>query len=312
MSIPLQLRKGSTSEWSSANPILVKGEIAYNHTDGTVKLGDGSTNWNSLTANALLGQRGDVGSSTVLTGGIHWSIQPSPPPGYLACDGSTVSRLEYPNLSMLPDSFGFDGGIGYFSFMQGGGTNYGYGPGESFASSDQDSMLPMTYNGTYYGKGSGALTSTDEQQFGGTKTVPFTDRWVADWQVPIKWGYKFHKKVVINRYAIFQTAFSDQMSMDSFTFEGSNDGVTYTILDTQTEFFSTHQYAGIPKSVTNTTAYMYYRFNVTQGGRWGNVAASKIALEGVPFAADSTMAQLPALTSRPSGNGTTLYPYIKF
>ena len=44
-------RKDTTANWSSNNPILKDGEIGFEETtDGDVKLkvGDGSTNWNSL------------------------------------------------------------------------------------------------------------------------------------------------------------------------------------------------------------------------------------------------------------------------
>jgi hypothetical protein len=42
------MRRGSTSDWNTADPILNEGEIGYNTTLGQIKIGDGSTAWSSL------------------------------------------------------------------------------------------------------------------------------------------------------------------------------------------------------------------------------------------------------------------------
>mgnify|MGYP003352645628 CR=1 FL=1 len=49
------LRRGTSSEWSSANPILDSGELGYDKTMGSIKVGDGSTNWNDLPFLSCLG-----------------------------------------------------------------------------------------------------------------------------------------------------------------------------------------------------------------------------------------------------------------
>jgi Major tropism determinant N-terminal domain len=46
-----QFRRGTTAQWSSANPILADGELGIERTiDGSTftKIGDGNTHWNSL------------------------------------------------------------------------------------------------------------------------------------------------------------------------------------------------------------------------------------------------------------------------
>lgn len=44
----LQFRRGASSVWSSVNPSLSAGEIGYETDTGYFKVGDGSTNWDSL------------------------------------------------------------------------------------------------------------------------------------------------------------------------------------------------------------------------------------------------------------------------
>ena len=46
--VQIQQRISTDSEWSSANPVLLLGEVGHNSTTKQYKLGDGSTAWNSL------------------------------------------------------------------------------------------------------------------------------------------------------------------------------------------------------------------------------------------------------------------------
>ena len=43
------MRRGTSSEWNDADPILNEGELGYNSTLGQLKVGDGSTIWSELT-----------------------------------------------------------------------------------------------------------------------------------------------------------------------------------------------------------------------------------------------------------------------
>ena len=45
----IQLRRGNTSEWTNANPILAQGEVGIDLDQNRIKIGDGSTPWNSLS-----------------------------------------------------------------------------------------------------------------------------------------------------------------------------------------------------------------------------------------------------------------------
>lgn len=46
----INLRKGTSTEWSTANPILNDGEPGYDRTTNTLKIGNGISAWNSLSA----------------------------------------------------------------------------------------------------------------------------------------------------------------------------------------------------------------------------------------------------------------------
>lgn len=54
----IQVRRGAASVWSATNPVLAAGEFGYVTDTGDLKIGDGTTAWNSL--NTLGG-----GSSTL-------------------------------------------------------------------------------------------------------------------------------------------------------------------------------------------------------------------------------------------------------
>ena len=48
MAVTIKLRRGTTSEWSSYNPVLAEGEVGIDLTLDKFKIGDGTTAWNSL------------------------------------------------------------------------------------------------------------------------------------------------------------------------------------------------------------------------------------------------------------------------
>lgn len=49
MAVRIQMRRGTSSEWNDADPILNEGELGYNSTLAQLKIGDGSTIWSELT-----------------------------------------------------------------------------------------------------------------------------------------------------------------------------------------------------------------------------------------------------------------------
>jgi hypothetical protein len=48
MAVKIQLRRDTSENWSSNNPVLSLGEPAVDTTELLFKIGDGTTNWNSL------------------------------------------------------------------------------------------------------------------------------------------------------------------------------------------------------------------------------------------------------------------------
>ena len=48
MAIQIQLRRGTASEWTSANPILAQGEFGYESDTSKFKVGDGTASWTAL------------------------------------------------------------------------------------------------------------------------------------------------------------------------------------------------------------------------------------------------------------------------
>jgi hypothetical protein len=62
-----QFRRGTASQWTSANPTLAAGELGFETNTGKAKIGDGSTAWTSL-AYAITGEVGDITGVTAGTG----------------------------------------------------------------------------------------------------------------------------------------------------------------------------------------------------------------------------------------------------
>jgi len=46
--VQMAQREDTAANWTSANPILLSGEIGYENDTTKLKIGDGTTNWNSL------------------------------------------------------------------------------------------------------------------------------------------------------------------------------------------------------------------------------------------------------------------------
>ena len=48
MATRIQVRRGTTTQWNTADPILNEGEIGYNSNLGQIKVGDGTSIWSDL------------------------------------------------------------------------------------------------------------------------------------------------------------------------------------------------------------------------------------------------------------------------
>ena len=71
MTTQFQFRRGTASEWTSANPVLASGELGFETDTQKGKIGNGSTAWNSLVylLGAEVGDISAVTAGTGLTGG---------------------------------------------------------------------------------------------------------------------------------------------------------------------------------------------------------------------------------------------------
>lgn len=68
MAVRIQFRRGSASEWTSANPTLSAGEFGFETDTGLFKIGDGVNLWDDLVYPAS-GTITEVVAGTGLTGG---------------------------------------------------------------------------------------------------------------------------------------------------------------------------------------------------------------------------------------------------
>ena len=84
----IQLRRGTAAQWTSANPVLAAGEQGWESDTNKLKIGNGSSAWNSLSY-AITGAAGTVTSITAGTGLSGGTITSS---GTIAID-STVATL---------------------------------------------------------------------------------------------------------------------------------------------------------------------------------------------------------------------------
>jgi hypothetical protein len=79
----IQVRRGTASQWTSANPTLASGEWGFESDTGKVKIGNGSTAWNSL------GYTG-AGTVTSITAGTGLSGGTITSTGTIAIDTATT------------------------------------------------------------------------------------------------------------------------------------------------------------------------------------------------------------------------------
>jgi hypothetical protein len=90
MPIQLQFRRGTASQWSTANTLLALGEPGYETDTGKFKVGDGTTNWSNLAySSGTPGNTGtiSVGTTTTLGAGNNATVNNS--------GNSTVAVLNF-------------------------------------------------------------------------------------------------------------------------------------------------------------------------------------------------------------------------
>lgn len=126
------------------------------------------------------------------------------------------------------------------------GSNYGQVP--------NNAVPVMTSNTTPSGVASASFNNTTA--FNAFNGVGWT---TGNTTVPYTLTYQFNTPKIIKRFRIVAEY---NASPNAFTFEGSNDGSTWTSLGSFTGVNAIPSYT-ISPLLANTTAYLYYRINVT-------------------------------------------------
>jgi hypothetical protein len=108
----IQLRKGSSSEWVSADPVLASGEPGFDLNNNILKIGDGSKHWNQLNP----------------IGGGDLSVLSEEPNGFVNKDHSAIS-VNFSNVGSIGSgifTISPTGGVSsYDVFIKGLKYNYG-------------------------------------------------------------------------------------------------------------------------------------------------------------------------------------------
>jgi hypothetical protein len=122
MAVQLQLRRGSASQWTTANTLLAQGELGLETDTGKLKIGDGSTAWTSLAyytagAAAVTSVNGQTGT-VVLTASDISGL------GTIAIQASSNVTITGGSITGITDLAVADGGTGA-STASGARTNLG-------------------------------------------------------------------------------------------------------------------------------------------------------------------------------------------
>jgi hypothetical protein len=62
MPVRMQFRRGTATQWTSANPVLAQGELGLETDTAQIKVGDGTTDWSGLGYGGIIGPTGATGS----------------------------------------------------------------------------------------------------------------------------------------------------------------------------------------------------------------------------------------------------------
>jgi hypothetical protein len=86
-------RRGITAEWTAANPVLGDGELGYNKTTGEVRMGDGTTAWNTLPSSKIYIPKSTLDSLYSPIGAIPASVADAAGDLVVGTGVDTIGRL---------------------------------------------------------------------------------------------------------------------------------------------------------------------------------------------------------------------------
>jgi len=87
-----QFRRSTAAEWSSANPVLLSGELGLETDTAKFKIGNGTSAWNALPYGGIKGDTG-VASQTIV--GATTVINPNQNPSVTDADGGPNADLRF-------------------------------------------------------------------------------------------------------------------------------------------------------------------------------------------------------------------------
>lgn len=96
MAVKIQFRRGTASEWTAANPVLDEGELGIETDTSKFKIGNGSTQWNSLAYGGIEGSNTGLFLNPILRSTEErWSVSATAATGTVAIDVLTANAWAY-------------------------------------------------------------------------------------------------------------------------------------------------------------------------------------------------------------------------
>lgn len=143
---------------------------------------------------------------------------------------------------------------GYTDAVENGRTSGIEGPTPTgIGGSQMDKVTKVEANGENTGAGEIASNAADGDKF--TKWLVFESTgWLK---------YTMSQPVVIKRYALTSANDADGRDPQNWTFQGSNDGSTWTTIDTRTGESFESRFQTKVYDFANDTAYSYYKLDIT-------------------------------------------------
>ena len=116
--------------------------------------------------------------------------------------------------------------------------------------------------------GGTASASADNAANGEGAAQAFDGNVNTKWEDPVNGGtgwlqYQLASAASVDTYILTSAGDVQQRDPAAWQFQGSNNGTTWTTLDTQTGQVFANRSQAQSYSLTNTTAYLYYRLNIT-------------------------------------------------
>ena len=164
MAAVIQVKRGSASSWTSANTVLAAGEIGFETDTKKMKVGDGSTAWNSLGYTITDGDITGVTAGTGLSGGGN-------------SGGVTVS-LDTTSQYVVPSQSGNSG-----KYLTTDGTSSSWGTVDLSGKTDKNTLT--TTGDIYYAS---AANTPARLGIGSTGQVLTVNSGLPSWATPSSGG----------------------------------------------------------------------------------------------------------------------------